>query len=84
MSIANEARDFAAVPGVYVPQVVTPQAIANLRTKGMARLAGTSHTPATSTQTSGGNDGLVIFALAAAAAAVGIGVAVTRRRHVRR
>ncbi len=83
MSIANEARDFAAVPGVYVPQVVTPQAIANLRTKGMARLASTSHTTATNAQSSGGSVGLVIFALAAAAA-VGIGVAVARRRHVRR
>lgn len=42
MSIGDGELGYAAAPGVYVPLVVTPQAIASLRAGGMARLASRS------------------------------------------
>lgn len=48
MSIGDDGLGYAAKPGVYVPLVVTPQAITRLRAGGMARLASRSRSSRTS------------------------------------
>mgnify|MGYP006372973469 CR=1 FL=1 len=48
MSIGDDGLGYAAKPGVYVPLVVTPQAITRLRAGGMARLARRSRSSRTS------------------------------------